>query len=77
MTDVIIFHFGPFLPFYPPNNPKNQTFTKMKKLHGDFIILHNYTKNHDHMPYTVPETWHVTDVIVIFHFGQFFAHLPP
>ena len=26
--------------------------------------------------YTVPEIWHVTDVIVIFHFGLFFALLP-
>ena len=27
--------------------------------------------------YTVPEIWHVTDVIVIFHFGLFLALLPP
>ena len=27
--------------------------------------------------YTVPEIWHVTDVIVIFHFGLLFALLPP
>ena len=27
--------------------------------------------------YTVPEIWRVTDVIVIFHFGLFFALLPP
>ena len=27
--------------------------------------------------YTVPEIWHTTDVIVIFHFGLFFALLPP
>ena len=26
--------------------------------------------------YTVPEIWRVTDVIVIFHFGLFFASLP-
>ena len=26
--------------------------------------------------YTVPEIWHMTDVIVIFQFGQFFALLP-
>ena len=26
--------------------------------------------------HTVPETWHVTDVIVIFYFGLFFALLP-
>ena len=27
--------------------------------------------------YIVPEIWHVTDVIVIFHFGLFFALSPP
>ena len=27
--------------------------------------------------FTVPEIWHVTDVIVIFHFGLCFAILPP
>ena len=27
--------------------------------------------------YTVPEIWHVMDIIVIFHFGLFFALLPP
>ena len=27
--------------------------------------------------YTVPEIWHMTDVIVIFHFQLFFALLPP
>ena len=25
--------------------------------------------------YTVPEIWHVMDLIIIFHFGQFFALL--
>ena len=29
------------------------------------------------MCYDVPEIWHVTDVIVIFHFGPLFALLPP
>ena len=29
-----------FLPFYPPNNPKNQNFEKMKKTLGNIIILH-------------------------------------
>ena len=27
--------------------------------------------------YTVPEIWHVTDVIFIFYFWLFFATLPP
>ena len=39
---------GSFLPFYPPKNLKNQNFEKKKKTPGD-IILHQCTKNHDHM----------------------------
>ena len=57
------------------NIPKNQNFEKLEKRHGDIIIIHKCTKNHDHM-LTVPEIWHVTDVI-IFYFGLFFALLPP
>ena len=33
-----------FLSFYPPNNPKNQNFEKMKNMPGDIIILHKYNK---------------------------------
>ena len=43
-----------------------------KKPPGDIIILHKCTKNHDHMPYCSWDKVH-TDVIVIFHFGLFFA----
>ena len=44
VRDRIFCHFGPFLPFYPPNNPENQNFEKMKKESGDDIILHMCTK---------------------------------
>ena len=72
VTDVIaIFHFGLFFALLHKN------FEKLKKTSGDIIILQKCTKNHDHMCYTVPEIWHVTNVIVIFHFGLFFALLPP
>ena len=55
--------------FLHPNNPKNQNFEKMK----------NYTSVPKIMIicYTVPKIWRVTDVIVIFHFGLFFALLAP
>ena len=45
---VILDHF---LPFYPPNHPKNQNFEKMKRT-GDIIILHMHTKNNNHMMYS-------------------------
>ena len=51
MTDRIFCHFGPFLYFYPPNNPKNQNFEKMKTIPGYIIILHRCTKNDNHIRY--------------------------
>ena len=48
---------GVFLPFYPPNSPKNKNFKKMKKNPEDIIILHKCTKNHDHRLYY---SWDVT-----------------
>ena len=38
-----------FLPFYPPNNTKNQNFEKMKKPPGDIIILHRCNINDNHI----------------------------
>ena len=60
VTDAIIFHFGLFCSFLPPNSLKHENFKKMKKAPGDIIILHK--KNHDHMLYiyTVPEIWCAT-----------------
>ena len=51
---------GHFLPFDPPNNPKNQNFEKMKKKQkqtkpGDISILHLYSTNDDHMIYCSSE----------------------
>ena len=130
--DKVFCHFGPFLPFEPPNNPKNQNFENIKQTSGDSIILYLCYMNDNHMLYSswdieqdrqnflsfwtifcpftllstwkiktlkneqntwryhhfytsvpkimicyiVPEVWHVMDVIVIFHFGIFFAFYP-
>ena len=51
MTDRIFCHFRPFFQLSPPNSPKNQNFEKMKKTHGDIIILHKRTKNHNYILY--------------------------
>ena len=52
MTDVIVvFHFGLFFAFYPPNSLKNENFKKTKKTPGYVIILQNCTKNYDHTVY--------------------------
>ena len=76
---IVIFHFGLFLPFYPPpppSIPKNENFKTMKKTHADIIILHKCTKNHGHMLHCSWDIRCVTDVIVSFHFGLFFVLLP-
>ena len=40
-----------FWTFNPSNNLKNQNFEKLKKKHGDIIILHMCTINDNHMMY--------------------------
>ena len=71
VMDVIIFHFGLFFDLYLPNNPKIKIKKKMKKTPGDIIIYNSVPKIMIKC-YTVPEIWHVMDVI-IFHFGPFFC----
>ena len=75
---TVIFHFGIFfVPPHPPNSLKNENFTKMKKRHRDIIILHKYTKSHDHMVYC---SWDMAcdrcNFYFSFCFGLFFALLP-
>ena len=47
----IFFILDHCLPFYPPNNPKNENFEKLKKAPGDIIILQMFTINDNHMMY--------------------------
>ena len=50
-TDNFLSFWTIFEIFGVTNNPKNQNFEKMKKTSGDIIILHECTKNHDHILY--------------------------
>ena len=65
---IILDHF---LPFYHPNNPKNQNFEKMKKPPVD-IILHRCTINENHMKYG---SWVTEHDRIFCHFGPYFALL--
>ena len=58
-----------FCPFTPnlPEKWKLKEKKKMKRTPGYIIIICN----------TVPEIWHMTDVITIVHFRLIFALLPP
>ena len=49
---LLFFILGYFLPFYPPNSPKNENFRKIIKAPVDIIILQWCTKNHDYMLYS-------------------------
>ena len=44
--------FFALLPSPPPKTSKYQNFEKMSKIAGDIIILHECTKNHNHMKYS-------------------------
>ena len=78
MTDVIvIFPFGLFLPFYPPNSLKNENFKKKKKKHLEITSLYTSVPKIMIIFYIAPELWRVTVVIVVFPFGLFLALLPP
>ena len=80
-----------FLPFYYPNNLKNQNLEKLKKTPRDIIILHICTINDNHMMYG---SWDIesTSSLAYFilgtrwilsatdrffcHFGQFLPFYP-
>ena len=66
---------GQFLLFHPLNSPKNENLKKVKKC---LEVSSFYTSVPKIMIicYAVSEIWRTTDVIVIFHFGLFFAFLP-
>ena len=77
MDVVVIFHFGLYFSLLPSNPPPPTppvTAQKMKiskKKEKNVWIYHHFTQC-----YTIPEIWHVTDVIVIFHFGYTFLVYP-
>ena len=49
MTDIIFCHSGPFFALFPPMDPENKTFEKMKKTPEDKVILQMCTINDSHM----------------------------
>ena len=51
--------------------------SKKWKLHLEILSFNTSVPEIVIICFTVPEILHVTDVIVIFHFGLFFALLPP
>ena len=66
-----------FCPFRTLKTQKMKTLKKWKgKTPGDIISLHKCTKNHDHILHCSWDRMH-DRCNFIFHFGLFFALLPP
>ena len=72
----LFFTLGYFLHFCLVTCSKNKNFKKIKKTPGDITFYTSVPKIMI-ICNTFPEIWHVTDVIVIFHFELFFALLQP
>ena len=60
-----------------PFTPQNENFKKKKKRkrkkHLEIPSFYTSVPKIMIKSYTIPEIWHVTDVILIFHFGLFFC----
>ena len=76
VMDVIIFHFGLFFALLPLCQPKKSKFYKNEKKLLEISSFYTSVPKIMIICYTVPKIWYVTDVIVIFRFGLFFAFLP-
>ena len=79
MTDVIvIFNFLDYFLLFtpPPNLPKKWKFQQNEKNNLHIPSFYKSVPKIMILCYTVPEIWHVADVIVIFYFGLFFALFP-
>ena len=66
-----------FFPFNPPNSPKNENIKKMKTPGLEILSIYTSVPKLMIIGCTVLEIWCMMDVIVVFHFGQFFALSPP
>ena len=75
--DVWLLRYGVWQTEFFVKPWKIKILKKWKKRPGDIIILIKFIKNHDHMLYC---SWNMAFdgcIIVIFHFGLFFAVLSP
>ena len=66
-----------FCPFTPLTARKMKISKEMKKKPLEISSFSTSAPKLMIICYTVLEICHVTDVIVVFHFGLFFALLPP
>ena len=72
----LFFILGYFLPFYRPNSLENQNLKRKHKKCLEISSFYICVPKIMIRWCMVPEIWCLTDVIVISHFGLFFALLP-
>ena len=65
-----------FFPFYFTSSPKSENFKTMKK-HLEISPFYTSIPKIMIMCYTILQIWHMTHVIVPFHFGQLFFPFTP
>ena len=76
-TDRIFCHSEPFLALLPYYQFKKSKWNKKwKKKSLEISSFYSNVPKFMTICYTIPEIWHVMDVINIFHFELFFAFIP-
>ena len=74
---IFLFSFSAIFCSSTPLTPQTMKISKKKKKKGlEIISFYARVPKIMIICYTVPEIWHVTDVIIIFNFRPFFAILP-
>ena len=74
MDVIVIVHFGPF---FTPLTARKVNISKKWKKHLEISSFYRTVPKILIIGYTVPEIWHVTRIISIFHFELFFPLLSP
>ena len=69
--------WGIFYPFNPVTAWKMKISENWKKKHLEISSFYTNAPKIMIIGCTALEKWHVTHVILVFHFGQFFSFLPP
>ena len=89
VMDRIFCNFGLFFSILTPSQPeKSKSWKTEKSVWRYYHFTQVYQKSRScaiwygykiicYMLHDIPEIWHVTNVIVIFHFGLFFVLFPP
>ena len=77
VMDVIVFFIVDIFCTFTPLKAQKTKISKKKKKHLEMSKFYTSVPKILIICCTVLEIWHMTYVVVVFHFGHFFALLPP